>query len=132
MALSCLLPQRESDVAFHAWLRYRVSGRSAQARPERDESAGVSESGAPRVAPPRTLALPGLGAVRQAKLLTQLELAERAGMNVASISLLETGRRKALYRTVRQLAAALDVAPEELLQVAPTSQAVKVSRKTPR
>jgi transcriptional regulator with XRE-family HTH domain len=73
-----------------------------------------------------------LGAARQAKLLTQLELAERAGMNVASISLLETGRRKALYRTVRQLAAALDVAPEELLAAAPPSPAKRGSRKTLR
>jgi transcriptional regulator with XRE-family HTH domain len=73
-----------------------------------------------------------LGAVRQTKLLTQLELAERAGMNVASISLLETGRRKALYRTVRQLAAALDVAPEELLGATPPSQAKRGSRKPPK
>jgi transcriptional regulator with XRE-family HTH domain len=73
-----------------------------------------------------------LGAARQAKLLTQLELAERARMNVASISLLETGRRKALYRTVRQLAAALDVTPEELLAAAPPSPAKRGSRKAPR
>lgn len=92
----------------------------------------MSQTGAPRVGTPRSLAVPGLGAARQAKLLTQLELAERAGMNVASISLLETGRRKALYRTVRQLAAALDVAPEELLAAAPPSPAKRGSRKAPR
>lgn len=92
----------------------------------------MSESGASRVATPRALALPGLGAARQAKLLTQLELAKRAGMNVASISLLETGRRKALYRTVRQLAAALEITPEELLGAALSSPPKRGSRKTLR
>ena len=100
-------------------------------RPERSEPAGVSESGAARVATPRALAVPGLGAARQARLLTQLELAERAGMNVASISLLETGRRKALYRTVRQLAAALNVAPEELLTAAPAPPDGRGNQKPP-
>jgi transcriptional regulator with XRE-family HTH domain len=92
----------------------------------------VSEVGAPRIGTPRSLAVPGLGAARQAKLLTQLELAERAGMNVASISLLETGRRKALYRTVRQLAAALEVAPEALLSAAPAPSARRGNRTTPK
>ena len=64
--------------------------------------------------------LPGLRAAREAKFLTQTELAERAGMNPSTISELEVGRRKARFRTIRQLATVLAVTPEEL--VAPPRQ----------
>ena len=90
----------------------------------------MAEVSASRASTARALAVPGLGAVRQARLLTQLELAERSGLNVASISLLETGRRKALYRTIRQLAVALEVTPEELLTAAPVPPARRGNRKT--
>ncbi len=63
--------------------------------------------------------LPGLRAAREGKFLTQLELAELVGLNRSTISELEAGVRNAHLRTVRRLAAALTVAPQELL-VAPT------------
>jgi transcriptional regulator with XRE-family HTH domain len=60
--------------------------------------------------------LPGLRAIREAKLLTQEELAVLAGVNAATISGLEGGKRVARFRTIRQLAAALEVEPARLLR----------------
>jgi DNA-binding XRE family transcriptional regulator len=61
--------------------------------------------------------LPGLRAAREGKFLTQLELAELVGLNRSTISELEVGARNAHLRTVRRLAAALGVAPQELVAV---------------
>jgi transcriptional regulator with XRE-family HTH domain len=62
--------------------------------------------------------LPGLRAAREAKLLTQVGLAGVSGVSRATIGELEAGKRNALFQTLRQLAAALDV-PPETLQVRP-------------
>jgi transcriptional regulator with XRE-family HTH domain len=59
--------------------------------------------------------LPGLRAAREAKFLTQQELAAQAGMNASTISELEVGKRKARFRTIRQLATVLAVTPEQLV-----------------
>jgi transcriptional regulator with XRE-family HTH domain len=59
--------------------------------------------------------LPGLRAAREAKLLTQHELAAAAGVNPSTISQLEAGNRNAHLRTIRVLAGALSVSPQELL-----------------
>ncbi len=59
--------------------------------------------------------LPGLRSARLNRLLTQAELAQRANMTTASISRIETGTTKARISTVRRLAKALDVDPDELL-----------------
>ncbi len=67
-----------------------------------------------------SVGLPGLRGAREAKFLTQQELAAQAGMNPSTISELEAGKRKARFRTIRQLAAVLAVTPEQL--VAPTSR----------
>jgi transcriptional regulator with XRE-family HTH domain len=67
-----------------------------------------------------TVGLPGLRAAREAKFLTQQELAAQAGMNPSTISELEVGKRKARFRTIRQLAAVLAVTPEQL--VAPANR----------
>lgn len=53
--------------------------------------------------------------VRQRKALTQQELAERAGVNRVTIARLETGVDQPLPGTVRKLAVALGVEPEELM-----------------
>jgi transcriptional regulator with XRE-family HTH domain len=70
-------------------------------------------AGDPRI---KAAGLPGLRAIREAKLLTQEELAMLAGVNAATISGLEGGKRVARFRTIRQLATALDVEPERLLR----------------
>ena len=63
--------------------------------------------------------LPGLRAAREGKFLTQLELAEIVGLNRSTISELEAGIRNAHLRTVRRLAAALDIAPQQLVAAPP-------------
>ena len=74
-----------------------------------------------------TAGLPGLRAAREAKLLTQIDLAERSGVNRSTISDLEVGSRNAQYRTIHQLAAALDVSPQDLV-TAPA----RLGRRTPK
>jgi transcriptional regulator with XRE-family HTH domain len=49
-------------------------------------------------------------------MLSQRDLAEKVGSVQATISALESGRRKAQPRTLRRLAAALDVEPRELVK----------------
>ncbi len=69
-----------------------------------------------------TVELPGLRAVRMRRLLTQTELAVRAGLTTASVSRIETGTTKARLSTVRKLAEALDVDRDDLLaSTAPSS-----------
>ena len=67
---------------------------------------------------PAAAGLPGLRAAREAKFLTQQELAAQAGMNASTISELEVGKRRARFRTIRQLAAVLAVTPEQLVATA--------------
>lgn len=59
--------------------------------------------------------LPNLRSVRLRRLLTQRELAKSAGLTTASVSRIETGTTKARISTVRRLAKALDVDPDDLL-----------------
>jgi transcriptional regulator with XRE-family HTH domain len=67
---------------------------------------------------PTTSGLPGLRPARVAKLLTQRELAQVSGLSRLTISELEGGLRNAHLRTIRQLAAVLEVSPQELLRTA--------------
>jgi transcriptional regulator with XRE-family HTH domain len=62
--------------------------------------------------------LPGLRPAREAKLLTQQELANASGVSRLTITELETGARNARPATIRRLAAALDVTGQELLLTA--------------
>ena len=85
-----------------------------QARPEARsaEPSGtriVTETIAPAAG------LPGLRVAREAKLLTQQELADASGVNRSTISQLEAGSRNAHLRTIRRLAEVLDVSAQELL-----------------
>jgi transcriptional regulator with XRE-family HTH domain len=59
--------------------------------------------------------LAGLRAVRQRRFLTQAELAERAGMSETTVNRLENQLQDARISTVRRLAEALGVQPEELI-----------------
>lgn len=59
--------------------------------------------------------LRGLRQAREAKLLSQQELAEKAGVHKTTIYRLETGDVEAQYRTIRKLAAALEEDPATLI-----------------
>ena len=59
--------------------------------------------------------------VRRQKFLSQDELAKRAGVSKNTIHRLENGISLAQGRTLRKLAAALDVRPEELVSDQPPS-----------
>ena len=53
--------------------------------------------------------------IRGRALLTQEELAERAGIGTATLNRIERDRVEPHFRTIRKLAAALSVDPAELL-----------------
>jgi transcriptional regulator with XRE-family HTH domain len=53
--------------------------------------------------------------VRERKLMTQEELAQRSGLTQTSISALERGVHAPRISTIRKLAAALEVDPDELI-----------------
>ncbi|MFA4835959.1 MAG: helix-turn-helix transcriptional regulator [Dehalococcoidia bacterium] len=52
--------------------------------------------------------------LRQKRFLTQEELAELAGLTPLSISRWENGKRKPRFKSIRRLAKALKVDPEEI------------------
>ncbi len=53
--------------------------------------------------------------LREARLLTQQQLAEKAGVGVATIIRTETGQVAPHFQTIRKLALALGVEPDELI-----------------
>lgn len=57
--------------------------------------------------------------MRELRALSQRELAARAKLSVTTVNRIETGQRKAMPRTVRKLAQALGVTPEQLLTEQP-------------
>ena len=57
--------------------------------------------------------------LRELRALSQRELAAVAKLSVTTVNRVETGQRKPLPRTVRKLAEALGVTPEELLTEQP-------------
>ncbi len=59
--------------------------------------------------------MPGLRRARETALLTQAELAERAGVQRATVNRIETGATAARFATVRRLAEALGVPAADLL-----------------
>jgi transcriptional regulator with XRE-family HTH domain len=64
--------------------------------------------------------LPSLRRVRESRLLTQQELADRSGVHRVTIASLETTSDAARFSTVRKLAAALEVDASELMQPSPS------------
>ena len=52
---------------------------------------------------------------RQRRLLTQAELAERVEMTVGTINRIERGVHEPRFSTIRKLAAALEVTPDDLI-----------------
>jgi transcriptional regulator with XRE-family HTH domain len=63
----------------------------------------------------RSTQLPGLAAHRRRRGLTQRQLGELAGVAHTTVQNLESLKRGAYPKTLRKLAAALGIAPEELL-----------------
>jgi predicted transcriptional regulator len=59
--------------------------------------------------------LPSLRRIRQSRFLTQQELAQRAGLSIVTVARLEALRTEARFATVRRLAHALKVKPEDLV-----------------
>lgn len=57
--------------------------------------------------------------LRELRALSQRELAVRAKLSVTTVNRIETHQRKPIPRTVRRLAEALGVTPEELLAEQP-------------
>jgi transcriptional regulator with XRE-family HTH domain len=53
--------------------------------------------------------------VRTRRLLTQEELAEKAGISAATVVNVERNNQEPHFRTIRKLAKALDIDPTELL-----------------
>ena len=56
----------------------------------------------------------GIRELRQRKLLSQRELAERAGVSETTIVKLELGATRPHPGTLRKIAAALEISPEEM------------------
>jgi DNA-binding XRE family transcriptional regulator len=71
-----------------------------------------------RMSPRATMRLPGVRYWRTQRLLTQDELAKKAGLHWTSISRVENNK-PADIDTVRKLAAALEVEPAELMAQPP-------------
>jgi transcriptional regulator with XRE-family HTH domain len=65
----------------------------------------------------RSTPLPGLAAHRRRRGLTQRQLGELAGVAHTTVQNLESLKRGAYPQTLRKLATALGVAPEELLHI---------------
>jgi transcriptional regulator with XRE-family HTH domain len=59
-------------------------------------------------------AVPNLKRLRESRFLTQEELAERSGISRPTIARLESAGDEARLKTIRKLAAALEVEPQEL------------------
>lgn len=57
--------------------------------------------------------------LRQLSALSQRDLAARANLSVTTVNRIETGKGKPMPRTVRRLAEALKVTPEELVAEQP-------------
>ncbi len=57
--------------------------------------------------------------LRELRALSQRELAAKAGLSPTTVYRIETGQHKPIPRTLRKLAEALEVRPEELLSEQP-------------
>ena len=57
--------------------------------------------------------------LRELRALSQRELAARAGLSVTTVNRIEISQRKPMPKTVRKLAGALGVSPQELLATQP-------------
>jgi DNA-binding XRE family transcriptional regulator len=108
---------RCSDIAFSVRLHYRVLAGTilcALAVSRSTETHTLNETDQAQSGE-QVRGLPGLRAAREAKLLTQHELAAAAGVDPSTISQLEAGNRNAHLRTIRLLTGVLSVSAQDLL-----------------
>ncbi len=54
--------------------------------------------------------------LRESRFLTQRELAEKSGVGVATIARIEKGKHRPTFRTIKRLAAALEIEPSKLVK----------------
>lgn len=83
-------------------------GSSTTRRNEKEKDKEVS----PRE---KGIALPRLKDMRKRAALTQVELANLAGVSPSSVRALESGERSAHPRTVRRIAKAIAIEPQDLM-----------------
>jgi transcriptional regulator with XRE-family HTH domain len=69
-----------------------------------------------------------LRTLRLARFYSQAELARRSGVHAITITRLETGRTAPSTRTVRALASALEIGPDQLASPAEVAEADKWQR----
>ncbi|MDR3640248.1 MAG: restriction endonuclease subunit S [Humidesulfovibrio sp.] len=126
-----LVPQDPNDEPAEELLKRIAAERAAQsARPARSAAqrtpskpskarAAAQPSASSPAAPSAAVAsssVPGLAAVRKAAGLSQAQLADRAGINQAYVSQMETGKRAITAEQAEALARALGIAPSALTQ----------------
>ncbi len=66
--------------------------------------------------------------VRERRLMTQEELATQSGITQTQISALELGKHQPRFSTIKRLAAALGVDPQELIAPPDTTQPTEADR----
>ena len=64
----------------------------------------------------------GLRQLREQRMMTQREVAERADITVTALSRIENGRVRPSLRTIRSLASAFQLSPQEMRQVIASGQ----------
>ena len=118
-----LVPQDPNDEPAEELLKRISAERAAQgasparraaSRAPRKARAAASKSASAPAAPP--VAATGLAAARKAAGLSQAQLAERAGINQAYVSQMETGKRAITADQAAALARALGIEPSVLTQ----------------
>ncbi len=60
-------------------------------------------------------AVPGLRQIREDRFLSQKDVAELTGLARSTIAEIETGKRPARFSTIKKLATALGVTPNDLV-----------------
>lgn len=91
---------------------------------ERDERADErADEHDGRSTSPRGRAMPHLRAWRMSKLIGQADLARQSGVPIATLARAERGDSVVRFDTIRKLADALDMDPQQLLDTAPGAPA---------